>query len=327
MGVISDKTSEVGYEIIDKIRDRNVNPGGNAVEFVGASGSGKTSLFFNLVEDFARNEQENELMFWRESLDTPIQFVKYPKFDIFVEKGMEIDILDQNNDGQVIDFPMKKFGHVPKINYKVELENEPDTEDVEDNEEKKREQDEVFEKICKMADPNRLNVIFFKRRSTWIDLIRYLKEIPTWHDVFIDEYEDIFPNQNSGDEWWRIEWAKKNLKQVRKGLTNVFGNTQSTSDVDWRVREKMTIWGYMPGGVPDKKSPVKNGAVRGLEIGQAWLDWKRSDYGKINFLPKYADEEVFYVAKRRKNRRSKGDVGGVSRGEDTKKKIEKEVPI
>lgn len=294
--IVTKKSAKEGMKIIQRIKDRSVNPGGNGVEFVGASGVGKTSLFFNFIEDFASND--NELMFWRESMDTPIQFVKFPRFEIFVEEGLNLKIVDQNNGGQALDFPYKKFESVPQISYKVELENDPDPEALEENQRNKGRQDEIFESICKRADPGKLNVIFFNRRFTWIDFIRYLKEVPHWHDVFIDEYEDVFPFSNRGEEWHRIDWAKKNLKQIRKGLVNLFCNTQSKSDVDWRVRKKMTIWGYMPGGVPDKDSPIKKEAVRSLDVGKVYLDWKRSNYGKIDFLPRHANKDVFYVAKR-----------------------------
>lgn len=286
------KVDEVGQELVEMLRNRDVNPGGHGIEILGGQGSGKTSLMLNFVEDFSRF---GELMFWRESVGTPLQFVKYPRWEIFVERGTGFRIIDQNNDGQEFDYPVEYFDEIPEVIYhKKKLEDNPDLQ--ERNRQKKQRQDEIFEDIFERAEPGHLNVIFFKRKWTWIDFLRFCKMRPSWQDIFIDEYEDIFPSYNKGEDWYRVEWAQENFKHIRKGLVNVFLNTQNSSGVDYRIRNKMTMRVYLPGSVPESDSPVKKYAVSNLNVGQGFIAWMKSKFGKIRFKPFESDEEVFYVA-------------------------------
>lgn len=291
---MSKTPDETGKEILERIIQRKVNPGGMATELTGAKGSGKTSLFLNLAEIFSE-KYPNELLIWREALESPIQFIKFPNWSLYVEENTNLRILDQNDGGRELNIPYETFEPLPVVSYDVQK-MEKDKDFFKENQERKRQQNEIFSKLCRVMRKGRLNVVYFSKLQFWIDLLRYLRSVPKWQTLFIDEYEDLFPSYNIGELWKRIEWTKNNFKQIRKGLVNVFVNTQAKTDVDWRIRVKMDVWGYLFGAVPDMVSPVKKGAVANLSIGEAWLDWGRSHYGKINFLPYEASEDIFWVA-------------------------------
>lgn len=285
---------EIGKEILERIIQRKVNPGGMGTELTGAKGSGKTSLFLNFAEIFSK-KYPKELLMWREAVESPIQFIKFPHWNLYVEEGVNLRILDQNDGGREMNVPYKTFEPLPEVSYDTQkMEKHRDL--FKENQERKRQQNGIFSGLCRMMRGGQLNVVYFNKLQFWIDFLRYLRSIPKWQTLFIDEYEDLFPSYNIGELWKRIEWTKNNFKQIRKGLVNVFVNTQAKTDVDWRIRVKMDVWGYLFGAVPDMVSPIKKQAVSNLNVGGGWLDWGRSLYGKINFLPYEAKENEFYVA-------------------------------
>ena len=141
----------------------------------------------------------------------------------------------------------------------------------------------------------RLSAVFLPSDDNWIDLIKYIRQTPKWQTVFLDEYEDVCPQRCSGERWHKNEWMASNIKQVRKGLVNVIADTQSIMDVDFRVRSKIMIYGYLYGARVDRLSPVMQHAVNSMEIGKCWLDWGHSIYGQIKFPP-YTPKQPIIVA-------------------------------
>lgn len=286
---------EKGEMILEFLLTHKKNPGGSAAEATGAKGSGKTSLFLHIAEIFTKRYPK-ELLFWRDSIETPLQFVRYPKWDIFVEEGFKFTIRDKNDGGRIVDIPYKMFNSLPMISYdQQKLDSDADFFKM--NQAQIQIQNDIFKDLCKDARGGRLSVVFFKRENSWIDFLRYLRGRPDWQTLFLDEYEDIFPYYNTGDRWRQIEWTKNNLKQVRKGLVNVWTNTQTRTDVDWRIRKKMDVWIYLFGAVPDNDSPLVRQAVSSISPGQGYLDWGRSQYGKMKFSPYPLHEDIFWEAR------------------------------
>ncbi len=285
---------ERGKEILEMIKQRKINPGGLSTEFTGAKGSGKTSILLNFAATFTK-KYPDEIQIWRDLVNFPLQFIKFPKWRIFVEGGVDFKIVDKNDEGSEVNIPQRAFGKLPTVSYDV-LELEKNPVKNRDNEEKKQQQNHIFAKLLGMMHGGQLNVVYFRRMQSWMDLLRYLMTVPRWQTVFIDEYEDLWPRYSTAELWKTIEWAAGNLKQIRKGLVNLHVDTQSRTDVDWRIRNKMDVWGYLWGATPDMVSPVNKWAVSNLERGEGWLDMNRSHFGKINFLPYESDEKLFYVA-------------------------------
>lgn len=246
----ADRKWQEGKRILERIFQRDYDQGGVFVELTGISGSGKTSLSFNIADEIM-NRYPDEPLFFRDSTQSPVQFVKLPNWRLFFEEGSGLEIIDKKNGEREPDVPIKTFSD--------------------------------FDELYDMAEGGMLNVVFFESPSKWIDFINYLRRIVEWQTVILDEYEDVCPERASGEIWERNEWFSRNAKQVRKGLTNVIGNTQSKADVDWRVRQKIMIYGYLYGAKVDQESPIKQGVVSSQDIGCCWFDHGHSTYGQIEF--------------------------------------------
>jgi hypothetical protein len=271
---------ETAQFIFTRIFDRDRAVGGNSLEATGTPGSGKTSLNLHFT-DIIREKYPDEIMLWRDLVESPIQFVRAPKWKVFVESTLDFRIYDRGDGGREVAIPYETFEEVPHVSYDPNI-NE-DREAFKENQDRKTQQDDIFRRIYKKFEGSCLNVIYFSVESHWIDLMRYARNTPEWVDFFLDEYEDIFPGANRGELWWRVEWAKNNIKQTRKGFVNLYANTQGKGDVDWRIRKKIGNWAYLFGALPDDESPVEKKYARHLRIGQGWLDLGHYKYGKFKF--------------------------------------------
>jgi len=77
--------------------------------------------------------------------------------------------------------------------------------------------------------------------------------------------------------WKKVGDFANILKDVRRCMMNIHSNTQSTKDVDYRVRAKIMLKIFLPGAVVDGTTRVRQRAVDNLirnpEHGnQAYLD-------------------------------------------------------
>jgi len=271
---------QVGEIIFDKILSRDPHVGGHGTEVLGAQGSGKTSFLLHLADIFTKRYPD-EILFWRESVETPVQFTRFPKWRIFVERGLHFRILDKLDGGREIDIPYETFDTLPVVSYNRQKLRDPEF--FRKNQENKEIQDDIFSTICSRARGGELTVLYFKEEFSWVDLMRFLRTRPKFQTLLLDEMEEIFPAATKEELWHRIEWAKDNFKHIRKGLVNLIGNTQDTTDIDWRIRRKLQIHIYLPGAVPDRRSRVIKKAMSVLKPGEAYMDWCWTLFGKINF--------------------------------------------
>jgi hypothetical protein len=283
---------ETAEFIFKRMFNRDKAVGGHSLEITGIPGSGKTSLNLHFHDIIAEN-YPSELMFWRDLVEAPAQFTRAKKWQVFVENGVNFQVRDKNDGGRRIDVPHQIFETVPHVSYNPQI--QEDVEKFKENQDKKQLQDDIFGGIYKQAKGSMLNVIYFSAESHWIDFMRYVRNTPEWVTLFWDEYEDIFPGANRGELWWRVEWAKNNIKQTRKGFVNVFANTQTRGDVDWRIRGKMGSWAYLFGALPDDDSPIRKKYARHLRLGQGWLDLGHYKFGKFKFDPYKVTDEMWEV--------------------------------
>jgi len=244
-----------GKRIKDRILARNPQDGAVAVECTGLQGSGKTSLNLWFADAILHNDVE-ERIFWRDSVNSPIQYNKLSnnRYKIMVHQDSDVRFVYTET--------MEK---APVKHYRFES------------------MDELYD----LAEPDKINAVYFPEEYLWVDLIKHLRLKPGWHSVFLDEYEDVCPQRCRGQQWHRNEWIAKNIKQVRKQLVSVFGNTQSNMDADVRVRTKMMIHIYLFGAKVDGLSPIFQKTISCLDIGNAWMDWGHSIYGEVKFPPYY----------------------------------------
>jgi len=242
-------TVKIGKELEQRIMLRDSSIGGMVLECLGVQGSGKTSFMLSIAEDII-NDYPDELIFWRDSYYSQCQFNRFKNWMIHVEDGVEIQFKDIDK-GIIVDVPISKFSG--------------------------------FNELIQNAKPGMLNVVYLKSNYDYLTMIRFLRLYKGFQTFFIDEYEDIAPLRASGKQWKKNEELSNEFKHIRRGLVNLICNTQNPSDVDWRVRSKIMCHAYLYGSKVDGQSPIEQGAVNRLKIGQWYMDYGYALFGKGSF--------------------------------------------
>jgi len=262
-------------EILDRRMLRDKSQGGNNSLTVGPSGSGKTSqLLYELQTIIDR--YPDEFIFWRDSIRGAAQFNRIgSNYEVFAEKGVKPKFRDLST-GEFLNIKYKTFCGF----------------------------DDLLDKNAKtgLARPGILNAVFLKDDYRWIDLMEHLRSTIGWKSIFIDEIEDICP-LNPGKrkgETKNIRNEKNilfanNAKSFRRGLVNLFCDTQNTSELDWRFIGKLNFICYLRGARVFNESRIKQVAIDGLKKGEVWLDWENRIYGKSTFSAFPPIEPVFEV--------------------------------
>lgn len=265
MNKYKDRLSLEGEKILKRIFLRDKSEGGISLETVGPPGSGKTSLDLHLTTK-SMELYPDEIFFYRDSTESPVQFNRIKNWQIYAEKGITLRFRD---------YDTNKYFNIPITVF------------------------EDFSDLYSKAKPNQLNVVYFIEEFTWIDFLNYLRRHmhngSGWKTVIFEEYEDIAPQYAAG-RWWRKNLLySKNAKNIRKGLVNTLSNTQAKSDVSFFVRSKLMMRSYLHGSHVDNNSPIMQRAIDKLNIGEAMIEFG-STFGLIRFLPFYP-KRIFEVEK------------------------------
>jgi len=246
---------------MDRIHTQNEDIGAMFLEATGIPGVGKTAVILTFCEDTMLNHPHQKC-FWRNPYNAPFQFTKLGpgQWEILVEEDSGITFHDRDNKNAQIELEHKTF----------------------------KDFDDLYEK----ATPGKCTAVFFKDQMDWIDFMGYLNGVGEWTHVFLDEYGELFPFGSSGLLYKRIQLASDILKEVRKCRTNVYATTQVTSDVDYRVRNKLMVLVYMYGAKPMSRSKVSQRAIDNLDRdivrgNEGWLEYGYGIYGKGRFVKIY----------------------------------------
>ena len=259
---IPDMTEQMG-DFIDSqiIMKRQTEQGGCADEILGPQGTGKTSLMLGYACRIME-KNPNEIIIWKDSYQSPCMFNRLNQWEIFAEEGVDLEFRDISND-KTLDMDVTFFRD--------------------------------FHQLEKQVSPQQLNVVYVKDEIIgYIKLINFFRRRGGWQSIFIDEYEDIAPINESGINYKIIGALGKNIKNIRKGLVSLFCNTQDKGSIDWRVRPKFMCNTYLPGAVVDSSTEVYQNAVNSLEVGQAYISWY-GKFGKIRF-PGFVPKRLVFEA-------------------------------
>lgn len=272
------KTEIEGRKIIDRTLGRDQDHGGVLAEITGAQGTSKTSTLLAFT-NFTQIRHPEEKIFWREQTRAPLQIFKLGvgKYEFLVKKGSEVVFRDRNNKLQIVDdredLPIRYF--------------------------------DTYEDAYNMATPGKASVVFFHDHYEWMDFIDYLREAGEWLNVFLDEMADIAPADCSGDLYGRIRDFSGTMGSVRRCMMNVFYNTQTVADVNWRIRKKVMLKVFLPGAKADRRSRITQRAIDALDrnpvLGnEAYLDYG-GEFGKIRFTDIYKPDHSRHIEATRKS--------------------------
>jgi hypothetical protein len=263
-----------GQDLWGKIFSRDLNFGGMLVGIFGMMGSGKTSLLHHITRRIMK-ENPDELIFWREPMNNPLQVINSGcDFQVFCEKNHPVcaQQLSGNQLRYIDTIKIRKFSG--------------------------------FYNLLKMADKDKINVVYLNDHTRWLKLIERLKIYPGFKTLIMDEMEDIVPMRVSGKSWQMNERFANSLKEIRKCNINLVYNTQNQFDLDYRISSKTMMHIYCYGARKDEHSPVFKGALQNLSLGSAWIDLARARFGMIRFPPVKPKQPLYYIVddNRRRNK-------------------------
>jgi len=260
--------------ILDRIHGRDLNLGAVFSETTGMPGSAKSSIDLSFAEDTCLN-YPNEKVFWRSTYNTPLQFLKLPKsrWNIMRQEESKVSFWDMSTEQEL------DIKYTPFKNYR-----------------------ELYER----AKPGKVNAVFFQQTKFWRDFIHWQLDNTgiDWTTNIIDEYGDLAPAFAKKEEWHEVEKFARTLKDVRKCRVNVHTNTQSVTDIYYKIRTKIIVAIYLFGAKASSKGRVTQEAIDRLKLNpitgnEAWLELGGSIFGKTKFRKIYHPKpDYLWVARR-----------------------------
>ena len=228
------KSEILSERILRRIHIHNYDDGGILSFTTGGMGSGKTSTMLSFAE-YTLKHYPNEKLFWSNTYFAPIQSLKIglEQHHIMVKENSNVTFHDRT----------KKL---------VEI--HPDITTFKD-----------FDELYDLAKTGKINCVFFGNRFKWMDFIHYLRSVGEWVHVYLDELSEIAPSFSSGKTFKLIGKFSIDLKECRKTMMNIHGNSQALPDIDHRVRTKIMVRIFLPGARSDKYSRVEQKAIDNLE--------------------------------------------------------------
>jgi len=227
---MASKLEYMGKKLMTKLTTHDDFQGGTLTEITGSQGSGKTSAMLAFLT-LNINKYPKEKIFFSNTYDAPIQFNRLSNYHLMVKTDSNVKVYDRKTHKEI---------H-PPITYFTD-----------------------FKDCYQKAKRGISNVVFFGDRTEWRAFIHYLRSAGEWCSVFVDEFSEIAPAQRSGDEWTAIEKFAVDLKEIRKCWINIFYNSQSKTDIDYRVRSKVMCKILLPGARADKGAICKQPLINQL---------------------------------------------------------------
>ena len=253
---------------------------------LGQPGGCKTAVDCSICE-FFMNKHSTDRIFWRSAINAPIQFVKLPKWHIFIEKNSGIRLFDR------------------KIGKDI-------TEQLE--REKKITYFSSFDDLYNKAKPGICNGIFFKdlhlkgvRKDDgtiqWFRFTRFLLNKFDWCHIFFDEYQELVKAGQGERMWHEINNHSDDVSSARKTHVGIHANCHQTAELDHRVLPSFMICLQLYGARNYKHNMVNKRALSSIRepnesIGaDAWIS-EGNRFGIITFDKVYKIPNDMSIAAR-----------------------------
>jgi len=253
---------------------------------LGQPGGCKTAVDCAICEYFMINHPSDRI-FWRSAINAPVQFVKLPKWHIYVEKHSGIRFFDR----------------VTGFDITEQLERE-----------KKLTYFKSFDDLYKRAQLGVCNGIFFKdlhlkgvRKDEgtiqWFRFTRFLLNKFDWCHIFFDEYQEAVKTGQGERMWHEINNHSDDISSARKTHVGIHANCHQTAEIDYRVLPSFMIYLQLYGSRAYKYSAVNKRALTSIRepnerIGaDAWIS-EGNRFGIITFNKVYKIPKDFNVAAR-----------------------------
>ena len=258
-----------GKKLWHRLVERNIDHGGILGEITGAQGTSKTATLLFLA-DFIMKYRPYEKIFFREQVDAPLQIFKIrdkSKYEFFVKSDANIVFRDRNKKLETVNLQHKVF--------------------------------DTYDDLYKMAQPNKVSVVFFKDDTEWMDFIEYLRNVGEWVNILIDEMADIASSGAGGSWYKRIEDFSTTMGAVRRCMMNVMYNTQSGADTHFKIRHKCMLHVYFRGARRDRNSRIKQKYIDSLDVNEkrgneAWIEMS-GEFGKIRQSVIYKNNPKYHI--------------------------------
>ena len=121
----------------------------------------------------------------------------------------------------------------------------------------------------------------------WFELTAYLLEHKApdeFYTLVLDESHELFPYGATGDHWHLISYFVDSIIHTRKNNVSLLCAIHDVNLMDFRVRDRMKYFYWLPGSVPIKRvSRVYPDVVSKLELGEVIMELKRKDFSGDRF--------------------------------------------
>lgn len=223
------------------------------------------------------NEHPTDYLFWRSAMNAPLQFMKLPKWHIYIEKDSGVRFF-HNKTGFDITEQLKDEG---KITYFKNF-------------------DDLYRKakrgICNgifFKDLHKKNIKKDNGTLQWFKFIRYLLSKFDWCQVFLDEYQEMVKAYQSGELWKAIDSHGDDVTEGRKTRVGIHGNCHDIGyQLDHRVIPGFMIFIQLYGSSVIKNRPVNKRALSSIpepnekDGAVGWIS-EGNRYGRLRFEKVY----------------------------------------
>lgn len=240
---------DVGREVVEAqnilndLFEHHDGYGSTSTITLGMPGSCKSTI--NLIMcNYVLKHYPNDKVFWRSALNAPLQFFKLDTWQIYVERGSDVNFIDRITRRNITD-------ELNVIYF------------------------DTFEELYNICKPGICNALFFKDSKMdgiendngtlqWFNWINFLLGFYEWKYVFLDEYHEMIKAGASGLIWHKIQNHSDDVSNARKSNLGIHGNAHQMSELDSRVVQNIMCMIQAYGSKLSKHSPVNKKALHGL---------------------------------------------------------------